>query len=284
MVYMAKIYKSLLIVLFIILSSTNVYAAKFESKITKDRVEFIFSFTKGYSNFSKLSSGNMNIYTFETTENLEEKDETYIDSPIKKATLSTDGSKKTFIVEFKELQIEPIIKTVDKEISIVFPLPVSNEPATTLNADKQIRPNAQGPGITDYIRMLFSLLVVLVIIFSLFWVLKNFFKKQVFSDIPGSGRLLGKVDLELKKSLYFYEVGDIIYILGVTDGSINLLDKITDEAEATKIRAGFIKKTEFKGYMSFFKNRDKNSIDDDLANSNLIVEEKLKTLRNKNNR
>ena len=284
MVYMVKIYKSLFFLLVFLLLSVPAFAGKFESKFNKDRVEYTFSFTKGYSNFNKHSADNKYIYTFETTEKIEEKSEVYIDSPIKKASITVDGYKKIFIVEFKELPIEPIIKNLNKEISIVFPIPVSESSSSEMNtSNREVKPAAAEPGVGSYIRMLFGLTVVLIIIFSLFWVLKNFFKKQVFSDIPGSGRLLGKVDLELRKSLYFYEVGDIIYILGVTDGSINLVDKIIDDAEATKIRAGFIKKQEFKGYMTFFKNKNKNNpLDDDLANSNLLVEEKLKILRNKN--
>ena len=108
------------------------------------------------------------------------------------------------------------------------------------------------------------------------------FKSILYSDIPGSGRLLGKVDLELRKSLYFYEIGDIIYIIGVTDNSMNVIDKVLDDAEAAKIRAGFIKKHDFKGYMNFFKRKE--LLDDDLSSSNAMVEEKLNNMRKRSNK
>ena len=127
--------------------------------------------------------------------------------------------------------------------------------------------------------MLFGLGVVLFIILSVYWLVKSYYKKQVFTDIPGSGRLLGKVDIDIRKSLAFYELGETLYIIGITDSGMNLIDKITDEAEATKIRAGFTRKREFTGYMSFFKR--KNELDDEISTSNALVEEKLKSLRKK---
>ncbi len=49
-----------------------------------------------------------------------------------------------------------------------------------------------------------GLLIVLAVMLVLFWIVKSFFKKQVFTDIPGGmGRLLGKADLDIRKSLFF---------------------------------------------------------------------------------
>ena len=77
------------------------------------------------------------------------------------------------------------------------------------------------PSTSSYVKMISGLIFVVILIFLLFFVLKIFFKKQLFSDIPGSGRLLGKVDLDLRKSLYFYEIGDVIYIIGILSNTIS---------------------------------------------------------------
>ena len=45
--------------------------------------------------------------------------------------------------------------------------------------------------------------------------------------------------------LYIVDVQHIIYIIGVTENGMNVIDKVLDEAEASKIRAGFIKKHDF---------------------------------------
>ena len=251
----------------------------------------MFTFQKGYSAFEQLldETSNTLIFSFDTSENLVFERENYFDIPIKSAYLTTKDRKR-FFVEFKDTPIEPIINKTGKEISIVFPIPLNTakDNNTTL-AVRAATPvpaagnnNAGEIGAGSYARMLLGLTFVLIIIMVLFWILKVFYKKQVYSDIPGSGRLLGKVDLELRKSLYFYEIGDIIYIIGVTDNSMNVIDKVLDDAEAAKIRAGFIKKHDFKGYMNFFKRKE--LLDDDLSSSNAMVEEKLNNMRKRSNK
>lgn len=275
---MAKISAFIFFILFSFWES-GIYAAELKGDIKDDRAEFVFSFAKGYSAFEELEdeANKTLIFTFDTSENIVFERQNYFNLPIKSAYLSSEGYKKRFFVEFKTVPVKPIVKTDNKSISIVFPLPEIAAPADIpKNTGDTVRePAPIGAG--NYAKTIFGLTVVLIIIFLLFWVIKTFFKKQIFSDIPGSGRLLGKVDLELRKSLYFYEIGDTIYIIGVTDGGMNVIDKITEEAEAAKIRSGFIKKHEFKGYMSFFKN--KNTLDDEIAASGEIVKEKLKSLR-----
>lgn len=272
---MAK--KSLFIIFFIIFAFQG-YCAELQANMNDKRAEYIFTFQKGYSAFEQLldETSNTIIFTFDTSENIVFERQNYFDMPIKSAYL-TSKDKKRFFVEFKNKPIEPVVNKTNKQISIVFPLP-EKMPENSTVANVPVA-NPSMPSTSNYIKMITGLIFVLIMIFLLFFVLKIFFKKQLFSDIPGSGRLLGKVDLELRKSLFFYEIGDIIYIIGVTDNGMNVIDKISDEAEATKIRAGFIKKHDFKGYMSFFKR--KAHLDDDLTSSNAIVEEKLNSIRNR---
>ncbi len=275
--YMAK--KLFLTILFTLLS-TSLYAAELKSTIKDNKAEFVFTFQKGYSAFEQLADETKNtlVFTFDTTEKIVFDRENYYDIPIKSAYLDSKD-KKRFFVEFKEQPIEPIINKTNKKISIVFPIPVKTNTNVLDNNQQVASPKIEPVGAGSYGRMLFGLTIVLIIIMVLFYFLKVFFKRQIYSDIPGSGRLLGKVDLELRKSLYFYEIGDIIYIIGVTDSGMNVIDKIVDEVEAVKIRAGFIKKHDFKGYMTFFKRKE--HLDEELSSSNAIVEDKLNSIRNR---
>lgn len=275
--YMAK--KLFLTILFTLLS-TSLYAAELKSTIKDNKAEFVFTFQKGYSAFEQLADETKNtlVFTFDTTEKIVFDRENYYNIPIKSAYLDSKD-KKRFFVEFKEQPIEPIINKTNKKISIVFPIPVKTNTNVLDNNQQVASPKIEPVGASSYGRMLFGLTIVLIIIMVLFYFLKVFFKRQIYSDIPGSGRLLGKVDLELRKSLYFYEIGDIIYIIGVTDSGMNVIDKIVDEVEAVKIRAGFIKKHDFKGYMTFFKRKE--HLDEELSSSNAIVEDKLNSIRNR---
>ncbi len=278
---MAK--KILFLSIFLVYAFTS-YAAELKSNVEDNKVSFKFTFQKGYSAFEQLldETTNILVFSFDTSEELSFERENYFDIPIKSAYL-TVKDRKRFFVEFKDKPIEPIVNKTGKEISIVFPIPAKTETTMAERAASPVptaKPTEIGAG--SYARMLFGLTVVLIVIMVLFWLLKIFYKKQIYSDIPGSGRLLGKVDLELRKSLYFYEIGDIIYIIGVTENGMNVIDKVLDEAEASKIRAGFIKKHDFKGYMNFFKRKE--MLDDELSSSNAMVEEKLNSMRKRKNK
>ena len=270
-------YKLLFIILFTV-SAFQGYCAELKASVDEKRAEYVFTFQKGYSAFEQLSDDTRNtlIFTFDTSENITFERQDYFDMPIKSAYLSSKD-KKRFFIEFKNTPIEPVINKTNRQISIVFPLPEKKPELNTAAAATVPGANTSMPAASSYVKMISGLIFVLILIFLLFFVLKIFFKKQLFSDIPGS--LLGKVDLDLRKSLYFYEIGDIIYIIGITDNGMNVIDKISDEIEAAKIRAGFIKKHDFKGYMSFFKR--KAHLDDDLTSSNAIVEEKLNSIRSR---
>lgn len=272
--------KKLLFTILFTFFAVQGYSAELKANVGDKKVEYIFTFQKGYSAFEQLldETSNILIFTFDTSENITFERQNYFDMPIKSAYLSSKD-KKRFFIEFKNTPIEPIVNKTNRQISIVFPLPEKMPEINRAAAAAVPAANPSMPTTSSYVKMISGLIFVVILIFLLFFVLKIFFKKQLFSDIPGSGRLLGKVDLDLRKSLYFYEIGDIIYIIGITDNGMNVIDKISDEAEASKIRSGFIKKHDFKGYMSFFKR--KAHLDDDLTSSNAIVEEKLNSIRNR---
>ena len=192
--------KLFLAVVFTLLSSA-LYAADLKTDIKDSKVEFIFSFQKGYSTFEQLADERHNtlIFTFDTSEKIAFDNVSYYDIPLKRAYL-TSKDKVRFFIEFKETPIEPIINKTNRQISIVFPLPAKAE--SGVQGKKSAAPAPVETG--SYARVLIGLTFVLIMIMLLFYILKIFFKKQIYSDIPGSGRLLGKGGLELRKTLYFY--------------------------------------------------------------------------------
>ena len=256
------------------------FGADISYDLKSDRIEFVLNFAKGYSNLNVLKSDKGIVFSFETSEKIEFARQDFFDLPLTSAYLISESFRKKFVVSFEQSVIEPVVSKEAKKITLTFPFSVpinqgGNQPADMLPNTK----TPAVPGAGAYFRMIFGLCIVLFLVLLGYWFVKSYLKKKVFTDIPGSGRLLGKVDLDIRKSLFFYEIGDNLYIIGASDGGLGLIDKISDEAEAAKIRAGFTKKREFTGYMSFFKR--KNELDDEISTSNALVEEKLKSLRKK---
>ena len=268
------------IIIFLLLSFSVAFGAGINYDVKSDRIDFILYFTKGYSNLDVLKSDDSIVFSFETSESIDFPRQDFFDLPLRSAYLISDSFRKKLVISFDTTPIEPIISKEAKKITLTFPLSpmAQSQGSGELFEDTQTKTSAV-PGAGAYFRMIFGLCIVLFLVLSGYWLVKSYFKKKVFTDIPGSGRLLGKVDLDIRKSLFFYEIGDNIYIIGVTDSGMNLLDKISDDAEATKIRAGFTRKREFSGYMSFFGR--KNELDEEISVSNALVEEKLKSLRKK---
>lgn len=263
------------------------YGASFGASVTYDiknnGIDFILDFQNQPSNLTMLKGDKNIVFNFDTPETVNFKRQDFFDLPIKSAYISGENTyRKKFIVTFDKEIIDPKVAAVGKTITISFP--VSPELLAVNTGDNLTTPPMKQPlaGSGTYFRMMFGLLVVLAVILIMYKLLKTYLNKQVFSDIPGSGRLLGKVDLDIRKSLYFYEIGDIIYIIGVTDSNMTLIDKIGDESDMTKIKAGLAKKREFAGYMSFFgKKNNASGLDADISASNILVEEKIKSLRKK---
>lgn len=280
--------KSLLIFLFILTSISTSFSAEIKYEIEQDKIVFNILFNRGYSNLDLLESKNSFLLSFETAEKLEFERQDFFDLPLESAYISVTDDRKKFIVTYTSDYIKPSLISADKQITISIPLtgaymvgrlPIGLDEAIGTNQVEVPLKVDPLPTTGSYFRMLFGLGIVLAIILVAYSLMRRYFKKQVFTDIPGTGRLLGKVDLDLRKSLYFYELGDIIYVIGVTDNNMTLIDKIVDDEEATKIRVGMTSKKDFGGYFSFFQK--KNDLDDNISTSNAIVEEKLKSLREK---
>lgn len=274
---------SFLVTSFFFITITDLSAAEITYEIKPDRIDFLLTFDKDYSNLNIVKSSDSFVLNFETPEPIVFKRQDFFDLPVESAYIISTDTKKRFIIKYSSEFIEPVVNNIAKQITLIIPFPPSYI-ATQLDQQAQLTPDDDTkidplPTTAAYLRMLFGLGIVLFIILLAYYLLRRYFKKQVFTDIPGTGRLLGKVDLDLRKSLYFYELGDIIYIIGVTDSNISLIDKITSEEESTKIRTGLRAKHDFKGYLTFFRRKD--NIDDNINTSNTLVEEKLQSLRKK---
>jgi len=221
------------------------------------------SFNKGYSNVNTLQLDKSYVISFETNEEID-FEKTFWDMPIKSITTTSDGTRKRLIVDFESEIVVPEVLSQEGllKVTFTFPKKISEEPAVGKKA---------------YARMIWGLLIVLAVMLVIFWIAKSFFKKQILTDIPGMGRLLGKADLDLRKTLYFYEVDESIYIIGVTDASMNLIDKISNEDEVARIKAGFSRKTDFGSYMKFFKKSP--AIKDEVDISRNTINERLESLK-----
>jgi len=239
------------------------FAADVKYDIDGDKLKLELQFAKGYSNVNTLKLDKSFVVSFESNEDIEFQ-QTFWDLPVKSIFVSSDGVKKRLIAEFESEVTVPEILSQPKVLKVSFPFPKSvTQPVTV--------------GKKAYAKMVWGLLIILALILFMFWVAKVFFRKQVFSDIPGAGRLLGKADLDLRKNLYFYEVDEKIYIIGVTDASMNLIDKIDDEDSVTRIKAGFSKKADFGNYMKLFKKSPQ--VKDEVEISRESINERLKSLK-----
>lgn len=203
------------------------------------------------------------VVSFETPEPIVFNQE-FWDMPVEKLFVASDDTRKRLITDFAGELVVPEIVSQPRVLKISYAFP------KVAQADPVV-------GSQAYTRMIWGLLIILAVMLTIFWLFKTYFKRQVFTDIPGTGRLLGKADIDLRKSLYFYEIDDKIYILGVTDSSMTLIEKVADEDEVTRIKAGFNKKTEFSNYMKFFKKNP--GVKDEVEISRNSISERLKSLR-----
>lgn len=248
----------------------NVWAADVSLDVQDTYLEFSLRFTRGYSNTTTLKSEKAVVISFETSEPIMLEKKEFFDLAVKDAYMVGENFRKKLVVNFTDAVIEPEIFTGERLMKVRFNLP---EKTAAKAADKQAVDSGA------YGRMIYGLAFIIVLILVMFWIFKKVAKKHVFTEIPGTGRLLGKVDLDFRKTLYFFELAETVYIIGVTDSSMSVIDKISDEVEAAVIKAGFQRKKEFSGYFGFFNK--KNDFDKDLEVSRSMIEEKLESLKRK---
>jgi flagellar biogenesis protein FliO len=264
-------------VVFFLLLALPAFAGSINYEFTPNTLVFTLTFNGSYSNLGYSKTANEYILDFETLEamNLSQPAAQAADlidffDPKLSVRLATEGIKNKLTFSFAEGVIEPNITAQDKALRLDFPLSAAAATAA---------PAAPTVGLGAYFQMFLGLLLVVIFILLCFAVMKMFFKTNISSDIPGSGRLLGKIDLAMKKTVFFYELGESIYILGGTDNSINLIDKLTDPVEINLIKSGFAKRKNFSSYLKFFHKEP--LLKDEIADSGAILEDKLSKLQKK---
>lgn len=182
--------------------------------------------------------------------------------PVNKIESKFDGKNSILTFYFENTPFKPEIKQENSKLHIIF----YNKTAA---ADNSTSP---------YLRMFLGIVVILILILIMYWLLKFFMKKNITSDIPGIGRLIGKVDIMPGKSIAFFELLNTIYLLSITSESITLIDKIEDETICDRIKEGFVRKKDFSSYLRFFGkeiDREELKITED------ILKEKVEKLKRK---
>jgi len=101
-------------------------------------------------------------------------------------------------------------------------------PATAAGGGAQ---TGQGvsPGVStwDFVRMLLILAGVVVAIYLLFWLLRRGTRKRIQeNDLI---RVLGSRGLSGSRALHLVEVGRSVYLVGSSDGGVELISEITDK-------------------------------------------------------
>jgi len=250
---------------FVLLIASFSFAAEMKYETEPTSLKVVITFEKGYSNVNTITLKRSVVVSLDSSENVSFNKELW-DSHVKRFFAHSDGSRKKIIFEFSEKISNPEVITGDKQLAISFSFPKPAQQPAAVNSKV-------------YARMFWGLLIILIIILVLYWFVKKYFKQKVFSDIPGTGRLLGKVDLDIRKSLFFYEIAEIIYIIGITDSGMQLLDKITDDEHINLIKAGFSKKKDFSSYLGFFNKG--SEFKEDLETSKKSLSEKVEKLKDR---
>jgi len=117
-------------------------------------------------------------------------------------------------------------------------IPLGTTPAGTGSpgAAGAAAPAASSGGVStwDFVRMILVLACVLGIIYLLFWLLRRGAGRRVVeNDLI---RVLGSRGLSGSRSLHLVEVGSSVYLVGSSDGGVELISEITDKETLDSLR------------------------------------------------
>lgn len=216
----------------------------------QDNLTFEVNFEGSYSDITTTVSDNLSILSFKASEDFIFDNTTYLYQRVVRTYLNRTGDTYELVTEFRdETPVEPIIEKTNTGIAITYVgvgIPVADvledQPTASLGAFS--------------VRAIIFLIVFISLALGLVWVLKKSFKRVAITEVRGVARVLGRLDIHLRKSLYFCEVGEKVYILGVTDDNIGVVDILADEEEIARIKAGFSRREDFGSYLRFFNTRN----------------------------
>jgi flagellar biogenesis protein FliO len=92
------------------------------------------------------------------------------------------------------------------------------------------------PGVStwDFVRMLIILAAVVLVIYLLFWLLRRGAGKKIQeNDLI---RVLGSRGLAGNRALHLVEVGTSVYLVGASDGGVQLIAEVTDKESLDSVR------------------------------------------------
>ncbi|HTP59500.1 MAG TPA: flagellar biosynthetic protein FliO [Spirochaetia bacterium] len=118
---------------------------------------------------------------------------------------------------------------------------------TNLNESELVIPGSGGaqnapavqngsPGVSawDFVRMLIVLALVVAAIYLLFWVLRRGTRKKITeNDLI---HVLGSRSLAGNRALHLVEVGSSVFLVGASDGGVQLISQITEKESLDAVR------------------------------------------------
>lgn len=219
----------------------------------QDNLTFEVNFEGSYSDITTQSVGNLSILSFTASESFVFDNTSYLYQSVVRTYLNRTGDDYQLVTEFRnEPPATPILEKTNTGISITY-VGVGIAAEDALNAEPT-------PSLGAFsLRAIIFLIVFISLALGLVWILKKSFKRVAITEVRGVARVLGRLDIHLRKSLYFCEVGEKVYILGVTDDNIGVIDILSEEEEISRIKAGFSRREDFGSYLRFFNTRNDTS-------------------------
>lgn len=94
---------------------------------------------------------------------------------------------------------------------------------------------------SSIIQIIFVLILILILIYSIFWILKKKYPSQLFSDSNGRIRVISSLTIGPREKIFLIEVADKQFLLSGTPNNINLIksfdEKILDVDESSRNRS-----------------------------------------------
>jgi len=150
--------------------------------------------------------------------------------------------------------------------------PIGNKTAKAVDElpeyTEPILPITPGSTILGILKLVVSLVVIIILIYVvLFLIKKGMSSRQMLATSGQAFNVLSQLHLSPKKSLCMVEIPGRIFILGITDGNINLLTEISDQESMELIRDSIYKPESMpSSFLRQFKrllSREKESVEQD---------------------
>jgi len=120
-----------------------------------------------------------------------------------------------------------------------IPLNLKTEKDFSNTADKIQNPNLPFRNVPEIsiMNLFFKIVIVLAIVYLFFFIVRKIMsKKRMLAADSNLFQTLAVYPLAANKTLHLVEFSDEIYLLGVSENSINLLDKITERDKIDSIK------------------------------------------------